>query len=166
MQTDGDRHHEETPLDAPRTFPARLESALRRKGRDQCVTRAAFGHRRVHGATTCSIRRCWDWTARGGAPSRVRREYGADARLSRHRSNACATNAAHARNDYFRFAPARTRFRWKASIASTTGSLSKRTGSVVGSPVCLRVLSIAARAARTLRSYVFSATAITGAGRR
>lgn len=49
MQTDGDRHHGETPLRAPRTRPARLENAPRRYMRDQCVFRAAFGHRRNHG---------------------------------------------------------------------------------------------------------------------
>ncbi|HEY2898372.1 MAG TPA: hypothetical protein VGJ12_14625, partial [Gemmatimonadaceae bacterium] len=36
-------------LRAPRVRPARLESALRRSMRDQCVIRAAFGHRRNHG---------------------------------------------------------------------------------------------------------------------
>jgi len=49
MQTNGDRHHGETPLRAPRTRPARLENAPRRYLRGQCVIRAAFGHRRNHG---------------------------------------------------------------------------------------------------------------------
>ena len=35
-------------LHAPRMRPARLENALRRSMRDQCVIRAAFGHRRSH----------------------------------------------------------------------------------------------------------------------
>jgi hypothetical protein len=46
MPTNGDRHHGRTLLDASRMRPARLESALRRSMRDQCVFRAAFGHRR------------------------------------------------------------------------------------------------------------------------
>ena len=36
-------------LRAPRVGPARLENALRRSMRDQCVIRAAFGHRRNYG---------------------------------------------------------------------------------------------------------------------
>src|SRR3569623_659395 len=166
-------------LHAPRVRPARLENALRRPMRDQCVIRAALGHRRNHGRHDVL-----DSQVLGRDNARRRAVLGTTRvwrrRAWRPTSFACALHhtGAHARRSYLRFAAAffaatffaatffagflvadarvassggglPARFRWKASIASTTGPGSKRTGSVVGSPVCLRVFSIAARAARS-----------------
>src|SRR5690606_5001703 len=56
------------------------------------------------------------------------------------------------------------RLLWNSTRASTRGEGSYRTGSVAGSPVSFSAAAIASRAAASLRSKVFSATAITGAG--
>lgn len=63
--------------------------------------RSAIGA--VTGATTCSSRRCWVGTTRGGAPSWVRGEYVERGRCALHRSSARRITRARPAC-YFRFA--------------------------------------------------------------
>jgi len=74
----------ETLLHAPRSD----RRVSRARYDDRCETSAPSGLRSAIGATTgatmCSIRRCWAGTTRGGAPSCVRREYGAGSSRAQH----------------------------------------------------------------------------------
>src|SRR6476661_3125217 len=130
-------------LHAPRVRPTRLENALRRPMRDQCVIRAAFGHRRNHGRHDVL-----DSQVLG--PDDTRRHavlctagvWGGHSRRATSFERAPDRTGARCTRSYFRFAatffaatfffggtpaparpaPVRVRFRWNASIASTTGS--------------------------------------------